>query len=651
MLKTQQSLPLSSQKHREIPMKQTKKTKKKTTTSAPSLQWYLLGSTILLMTLTTSLRLTLHLVEQQNQQHQQQQQHQEGIDAFVPAQLSQHYSRRSQNDAGTNNITSRRQSRENVVSSFHQRMAAHPIMTSEQDRLVRPDDIVYEFRHHQWDSAPIVLEEYKLIFFTIPKVACTTFKQLFRRMTHQENWKSQDPIQMLPHNPAFNGLTYLYNYTLEQANDLMTRHDYTRAIFVRDPKYRFLSSFLDKGLSNFGDYVRVKCCPRTRDCIDQGRTSAGFLQLIQTCSDPHWDPQMRRMEPKYWKYINFIGHFEKLNVDGPRLLQQIGAWEEYGKTGWGKYGNLTLFQRTSASGQSHTTGSKYKVWQWLTPGLERQIEDFYAADYDHPQFEFQKGINLTKDFWIKGNDKIFKKGPWDGAPVVVEKYKLLFFTMPRIGDLIWKQAFRRMQGLDDWNQTGGPKGLPHDPNHNGLVYLYDYDAGTAEQFLKDPNWTKAMFVRNPKDRFLDVFSHMSTHPKDVQRQCCPKKDGCEKQAQSLIRLLDLSLRCKSDQWALQSHRMEPKYWEYINVLGHLESAEDDAKHLLERIGAWEEIGASGWGPAGNDHIFAPTGHEYDAVTAALVSYTTVVDRLLEDMYKEDLENQRFEFPKKPTPLL
>lgn len=513
-------------------------------------------------------------------------------------------------------------------------------------RLVRPDDFIYEYHRKQWDSAPIVLEEYKLIFFTIPKVACTTFKQLFRRMMNLTDWKSQDPGRMLPHNPKTNGLKYLWHYTLDEANTMMTSPDYTRAIFVRDPKSRFLSAFLDKGMGNFDGFVLAKCCPQTRDCAEQAQTSEGFLKLIHKCSDPHWDPQAARMEAKYWKYINFVGHFEHLSQDGPALLKKIGAWDEFGTTGWGKYGNGTLFQ-TSAADQTHTTGSSGKVWQWLFPALERKIESYYEGDYKHPLFDFHI-TNLTKDFWIKGTDKIYAKGPWDGAPIVVKKYKLVFFSIPRIGSLLWKQAFRRMEGLLDWNETGGPKGLPHDPAHNGLKYLYDFDAGEAEQIIKDPSWTKAIFIRDPKDRFMEVYSHMSQHPAEVAKQCCPRQGGCEMQSQSLIQLLDLSMHCKSDQWEPQSHRMEKKYWEYVNFIGRMETIQEDSKQLLDRIGAWEEIGARGWGVNGTERMFAPTGHEHADAMGTEVSSTVVVDRHLEQIYKEDYENERFGFAKQPT---
>ena len=111
----------------------------------------------------------------------------------------------------------------------------------------------------------------------------------------------------------------------------------------------------------------------------------------------------------------------------------------------------------------------------------------------------------------------------------------------------------------------------------------------------------------------------------------------------MIRLLDLSLRCKSDQWQLQSHRMEDKYWKYINFIGHMESIQQDSKRLLEQVGAWEEIGALGWGSNGTERIFGSTTHDYEQISSVMTSYTSVVDNVLRDIYKKDLENERFGF--------
>ena len=519
------------------------------------------------------------------------------------------------------------------------------------DLLVTPHDFIYKLNLEQWDSAPIVIESHKLIFFTIPKVACTTFKQLFRRMNHLQDWDSQDPIRLLPHNPHTNGLVYLWDYPLVQANRIMTSPDYTRAIFVRDPKSRFLSAFLDKGVGNFEGFIASKCCRLTQDCADSAKTSVGFLELIRNCSDPHWDPQSQRMEAKFWPYINFVGHFEHLSRDGPALLKKIGAWEEFGY-GWGRDGNATLFSSSSKQQQTHSTGSSEKVWQWLTPSLERKIETYYREDYQQPLFEFEIK-NLTKNYWIKGFDKIFAPGPWDGAPVVVEKYKLIFFTIPRIGASVWKQAFRRMEGLPDWKST--EHGLPHNPDINGLKYLYHFDAGDAERIIRDPTWTKALFIRHPKDRFLDIVLHMSKHPSEVRNVCCysAKVAGLchSNNTESFSFFLDLASKCvHHGQWAPQSSRMEDRYWEYVNFIGRIESAEEDAKKLLERVGAWEDIGSNGWGPNGTEPMFRSSlANDGESTIVSmedlsLIEYPSdLEDQKLHNLYMSDFEKAVFHF--------
>jgi Sulfotransferase family len=110
--------------------------------------------------------------------------------------------------------------------------------------LVQQGDSIYVLP--DWDSAPIVMEQYKLVFFTIPKVGCTAWKQLFRRMMGYRDWKNENVHAMQPWNPESNGLKYLYHYDRVTASTMMTSPEWTRAIVVRDPKERFLSAYLDK---------------------------------------------------------------------------------------------------------------------------------------------------------------------------------------------------------------------------------------------------------------------------------------------------------------------------------------------------------------------------------------------------------------------
>ena len=531
-------------------------------------------------------------------------------------------------------------------------------MTSNKKLKVLKTDIIMSKRA-DWDISPVVLQKYKLVFFTVAKVGCTTWKQFFRRVEGKANWQSQ--LNELPHNPHTNSLVYLNQLNTSYVAEIMQDPSWTKALFVREPKQRFLSAFLDKAVSNDGQYFGKKCCtklcvpwndqrnaPSCRKCIQEGAKSvSGFLEKTETCHNAHWDVIADRIDSKYWKYINYVGRMENLAEDGPRLIKRLGndLWENYGKSGWGKYGNASMFSKAD---HNHVTGASTKVWQWYTPEIERMVEERFAKDYNLFQYE-KRTLTAINDDFVKSNDSIWNFDNWDIAPIVVPKYKLIFFSMPRVGAATWKRAFRRMEGFDNWKDFSDA--LPHDPKQNGLKYLYHYSLKEASDMMTSDEWTKAIFVRNPKDRFLSVYAHYQKSSHHLNDLCCPMSGDCHHAAASFQGFLSLMQDCRATDWNLQSDRMDSKYWEHINFIGHLETAQEDSEKLLKQIGAWEEIGKSGWGISGNDPIFTPTGHEYDSAMSALAYYTPAVNELVEKYYEKDYQNELFQFPKIPNVLL
>lgn len=529
-------------------------------------------------------------------------------------------------------------------------------------QVLPTDKIMIQELDNDWDNSPIVVQEYKLLFFTIPKVSCTLWKQLFRRIQGYDDWKSQNYTLYLPHNPEHNGLVYLNHFNTTFAQQIFEDPSWTKAIFVRDPKERFLSAFLDKVVSNDGVFVRDKCCANKendrhtcsqsetcRQCVTESLTIPGFLKKMETCQDAHWDAISNRMEPKYWKYINFVGKMKTLAKDGQDLLEKVGAWEPFASSGWGPDSNSSMFDRKTKKDQSHTTDSKSKVWQYYTPAMEQLVEAHYKDDYK--LFGFPK-IALTTDFdkyFVQPSDSIWNQEDWDLSPIVVEKYKLVFFSTPRIGASVWKKAFRRMEGYKDWQSDAN--GLPHDPSQNGLKYLHMLGIEKASEIMKSAEWTRAVFVRNPKDRFMSVYSQYKRNPSQLKHLCCPMGGGCEHATQSLNRFLNLIQDCRASHWNSQSDRMEQKYWNQIDFIGHIENAAYDAKKLLKRVGAWDDIGNDGWGEEGTNRIFASTGKEYDTVLSVMADYSPVQDKLVEVFYEKDYENDRFGFSRIPNVLV
>ena len=176
----------------------------------------------------------------------------------------------------------------------------------------------------------------------------------------------------------------------------MNSPDYTRAIFVRDPKEKFLSAFIDKAHKGQGGYFMNKCSPcrpksiESKDqCRQRIQSFSGFVEATRTCHDSHWGPQSERMEAKYLSTLDFVGHFDTLEDDSVRLLKRIGAYEEFGANGWGKYSNESIFHSTGTV--KHASGKTARLLsQFYTPELEVEIEQRFANDYLIPQY------NLTK---------------------------------------------------------------------------------------------------------------------------------------------------------------------------------------------------------------------------------------------------------------
>jgi hypothetical protein len=94
------------------------------------------------------------------------------------------------------------------------------------------------------------------------------------------------------------------------------------------------------------------------------------------------------MEMKYWSYINFVGHMETLQEDAENLLKQIGAWEDYGETGWGARGKEFMFQGMAGGvGRQHATNAKTKAQSYM---IDAAVNEYYAEDYANPVLNLPK---------------------------------------------------------------------------------------------------------------------------------------------------------------------------------------------------------------------------------------------------------------------
>jgi hypothetical protein len=243
--------------------------------------------------------------------------------------------------------------------------------------LIRTNDYIYS--KQDFDSSPVVLESHNLIFFTVAGAGDETWRCLFRRMMGYSDWKNTSR--------QFEGLRYLYDYDEREAAAIMTSPDYTRAMFVRDPKLRVLSSYLDHVVKDKGAYILDACCGFLQsECVDPVLQSfSNFLDMIKKCDEPFWRPQGQKMEPKYYSLLNFVGHYETAEDDARRLLDRIGAWDEYGSSGWGTNADEAIFYKVQEM-------EKKIFRKYYKPSVQHQVEDFYKLDYSNPT------LNLTRKY-------------------------------------------------------------------------------------------------------------------------------------------------------------------------------------------------------------------------------------------------------------
>jgi Sulfotransferase family len=335
--------------------------------------------------------------------------------------LVSHSSRSSSEDLhANNNNTKNRLSLQEIMSKHRVLPESEPKVMSYMDA---PD---VEFLKNEllnkskvywpgpYDGAGIVIEEYRLVFFTQGKVACTVFKQLLRRMVKLDDWHVHKEPN-IPHNPKRNSLTYLYHYSPDDALTILTSPQWTRAMFVRDPKERMLSAYLDKAAKKNGIYIRRHCCSDTsrgdnnetggNSCFEKAHNSfLGFLQVVQEscCCDPHWSPQSTRIDPPVFrKYINFVGHFEDIQNETKRLLDHLDAkllqgearpkkslWEQFGTDGWGPNGNAPIFSEGTKA--KHETSAITKLREYYNSTSERLLEDIYQDDYHDTLLDFKQ---------------------------------------------------------------------------------------------------------------------------------------------------------------------------------------------------------------------------------------------------------------------
>lgn len=235
--------------------------------------------------------------------------------------------------------------------------------------------------------SPIVLKEYKLLWFLNPKTGSTSQKYLLSKMLHPEL-----PIPTVA-NPVSLDFPRLSDFSIDEASNMLFSDNWTRVITLRGPKERLLSAYLGKELKyqNFvprskkRDTFRYRCCKEEyiialgkiingENCLKHNFTFDEFIHATKICPDAHWDPQLERVD-NHIELINFVIDFNHMAEDTETLLKKLGkdVWLNIGATGWGTNGSCAVF-RENEHNHMDSEGKYY------TPELEKIVEERYSGD-------------------------------------------------------------------------------------------------------------------------------------------------------------------------------------------------------------------------------------------------------------------------------
>ena len=91
--------------------------------------------------------------------------------------------------------------------------------------------------------------------------------------------------------------------------------------------------------------------------------------------------------------------------------------------------------------------------------------------------------------------------------------------------------------------------------------------------------------------------------------------------------------------------MRPDQWKQVNFVGHFDRLEEDAHHLLDRLGVWNEIGASGWPHGGLYAGSSTVVHQTGAHDRLREYYTPQLEGFAEKFYEADYDSPFLGFSK------
>ena len=227
----------------------------------------------------------------------------------------------------------------------------------------------------------LVNERFRLVLCTEPKVASTEFLKLMHRLGNDTRWRRDPHFRR--------DAPLLSRLRTREAQRCLEDRNWTWAVFFRDPAERLLSAYLDKFRDDAVANKRYALREFGRDAMtfadfvdavaDTSNATRGSRTGLHPWTNPHWRPQRFLCNNDvFLSRYDFVGSFDRLAADAAALLRRLGAWDQYGRKGWGAHRSRTAIFADAAD---HATAAAARFAAFYTPDLLAKARAAYAADY------------------------------------------------------------------------------------------------------------------------------------------------------------------------------------------------------------------------------------------------------------------------------
>lgn len=276
-----------------------------------------------------------------------------------------------------------------------------PLKHKKTSKLLREYCAQYQPKLQEKDLAFsnfIVLDKYKLVYCTVPKVACTVWKRILANLQglHVTNGV---------HKNTRGRLNLLSNHTLENREKILKT--YTKFMFVREPFQRLLSAYRD---CFHGEYkTKAPYWKKYREFVkDVLATSRGggyndtlpgdvtfeqfatFLVLQWqegALFQVHWREQYKLCHPCRVQF-DFIGHYETLAQDAHQILRMTNLEKKVDFPEWNPSETNSLMQ------EYYSTLSSLRL---------KQLQTIYKNDTKAFGYSYPRPLEMIIDKRIREN--------------------------------------------------------------------------------------------------------------------------------------------------------------------------------------------------------------------------------------------------------